>query len=150
MNSDEKISKTIHSFREVNKFFYRQMWQHANELGVTIVQLHILKILSEEPDLSLQELTKKMNTSKSTVSSTVDRLVKANYIERERSKEDRRAIVLNLTKLGEHKEKEGHALFFKRLSKLGDISEEDVENLLSLHQLIIEKINVTGDEKNDR
>ncbi|GAB3054656.1 MarR family winged helix-turn-helix transcriptional regulator [Virgibacillus ainsalahensis] len=148
MDKEEKISNIIYSFREVNKFFYKQMWHHANELGVTVVQLQIMKILSEQPDMSLLKLTKKMNIGKSTVSSTVDRLVKADYIKREQSEADRRAIVLNLTELGKTKEREGHALFYKRLSRLDEISDEDTEKLFELHQLIKEKIKVNGDEKN--
>ncbi|WP_249872202.1 MarR family winged helix-turn-helix transcriptional regulator [Oceanobacillus saliphilus] len=148
MDKHEKITKIIYSFREVNNFFYKQMWHHANEMGVTVVQLQILKLLSQEPNLSLQELTGKMNISKSTVSSTVDRLVKASYIEREQSLTDRRSIVLNLTVLGKKKEIEGNQLFQKRLKDLNDISDEDTEKLLELHQLVKEKINVNGDEQN--
>ncbi|WP_099158885.1 MarR family winged helix-turn-helix transcriptional regulator [Virgibacillus ndiopensis] len=147
MDSDKKIRDIIFSFREVNRFFYKQMWQHANELGVTIVQLQILKILSEEPNLSLLSLTKKMSAGKSTISSTVDRLVKADYVKRERSTEDRRAIILNLTPLGEEKKKEAHALFMQRLSKLHEISDSDVEQLIEIHQLIKEKIKITGDDE---
>jgi MarR family transcriptional regulator, organic hydroperoxide resistance regulator len=146
MEKDKKISSIISSFREVDKFFYKQMWHHANELGVTVVQLRILKLISQKPNLSLQELTEKMEINKSTVSATVDRLVKASYIKREQSTIDRRAIVLNLTVLGNEKEKEGHQLFYKRLRGLNDISDEDVKSLLKLHQLVKEKMNVNGDE----
>ncbi|WP_067729672.1 MarR family winged helix-turn-helix transcriptional regulator [Oceanobacillus damuensis] len=148
MDTDNKITKIIYSFREIDKFFYKQMWHHANELGITIVQLQILKLISLEPNLSLQELSRKMNLSKSTVSSTVDRLVKASYIKREQSMTDRRAIVLNLTELGKTKEKEGQQLFHQRLRNLNDISDEEIEKLLELHQLVKEKIKVNGDEQN--
>lgn len=150
MTSDDNISKIIQSFREVNSFFYKQMWQHANELGVTLVQLQVLKTLSANPGSSLQELTKKMHAGKSTISSTVDRLVKANYVKRERSMDDRRAIVLSLTALGKEKEKEGHTLFHERLSKLNEINDDDVKKIMELHQLIKEKIKVTGDDGIDR
>ncbi|WP_404450819.1 MarR family transcriptional regulator [Virgibacillus necropolis] len=150
MESEEKIHEVIQSFREVNRFFYKQMWQHANELGVTIVQLQILKILSDNPNISLQELTNKMSVGKSTVSSTVDRLVKAEYIIRERSEKDRRSIVLTLTKLGASKEKEGHALFYNRLSRLNEVDDADLEKLKDLHETIKEKIKITGDDEVER
>lgn len=150
VNQEEKVQDVIYSFRDVNRFFYKQMWQHANELGVTIVQLQILKILSDKPNISLQELTKKMRTGKSTVSSIVDRLVKADYVKREQSEEDRRAIVLSLTKLGETKKVEGHGLFIKRLSRLNEIDEADIEKLIELHELIKDKIKITGDDEVER
>ncbi|WP_100011856.1 MarR family winged helix-turn-helix transcriptional regulator [Lentibacillus sediminis] len=148
MEKDEKINGIVSSFREVNKYFHKQMWQHANELGVTLVQLQIMKIISEETDMSLLDLSGKMHINKSTVSSTVDRLVKAEYIRRERSREDRRAIVLNVTELGKEKLTEGYALFYKRLERLDEISEEEAKNLFRLHQLVKEKININGDEEN--
>lgn len=150
MDQEEKVQSVIHSFRDVSRFFYKQMWQHANELGVTIVQLQILKILAENPNISLQELTKRMSSGKSTVSSTVDRLVKADYVKRDRSEEDRRAIVLSLTKLGETKKKEGQTLFIKRLSRLNEIDEAEIEKLIELHELIKEKIKITGDDQLER
>lgn len=150
MNQEEKVQEIIYSFRGVNRFFYKQMWQHANELGVTLVQLQILKILADDPNISLQALTKKMSSGKSTISGTVDRLVKADYVKREHSKEDRRAIVLSLTKLGEAKKIEGNELYIKRLSRLNEIEEADIEKLLELHELIKDKIKVTGDDPLER
>lgn len=150
MESEEKVREIVYSFRDVNRFFYKQMWHHANELGVTIVQLQILKILSENPNISLQALTNKMNIGKSTVSSTVDRLVKAEFIKREQSTQDRRAIVLTLTKLGKVKEKDGHALFYDRLSRLNEIDDADLKKLKELHETIREKIKITGDDEVER
>ncbi|MFC2948841.1 MarR family winged helix-turn-helix transcriptional regulator [Virgibacillus sediminis] len=148
MEKEEKVTKILYSFREVNKYFYRQMWHHADEMGVTLVQLQIMKLVSEEPNMSLGELTRKMNLGKSTVSSTVDRLVKAGHLQREQSKKDRRAIILNLTEEGRAKQKEGIERYHKRLHKLGDITDEDAETLLRLHQMVQEKIKLNGDEEN--
>ncbi|BAC12029.1 transcriptional regulator (marR family) [Oceanobacillus iheyensis HTE831] len=147
MNAEEKITKIIHSFREVNRFYYKQMWHHADDLGITVVQLQTMKHISEHPNISLQELAEKMNISKSTVSSTVDRLVKASFLRREQSTSDRRAINLNLTEEGRQKEAEGKKLFFARLHELSEVSDEDTESLFRLHQLIIEKLTT---ERSDR
>ncbi|GAB3808182.1 MarR family winged helix-turn-helix transcriptional regulator [Virgibacillus kimchii] len=150
MDQREKISEILSSFRKVNKYLYRQMWHHANELGVTVVQLRFLKIISDCPDISLLEVTDKMEMSKSTASSVVDRLVKAGLVKREKSKTDRRAVVLRLTALGEEKEKEGYALFHQRMERLHELSEQDVRKLLHLHDQIAEKITVDGDDNFER
>ncbi|WP_404457018.1 MarR family winged helix-turn-helix transcriptional regulator [Oceanobacillus kapialis] len=146
MENEEKIRCITNSFRNMHNLFYKQMWHHANELGVTIVQLQILKILDDEPNLSLAQLCERMNSGKSAVSSTVDRLVKAQYIQREHSQADRRAIVLSLTPLGKEKKEEAHALYFKRLDPLSEISSEDMEELLRLHGLVQEKLKLIGDD----
>lgn len=150
VDRNEKTSKILSSFRKVNKYFYRQMWHHADELGVTVVQLRFLKTISDFPDISLLELADKMEMSKSTASSVVERLVKAGLVKREKSKTDKRAVVLQLTALGEEKEKEGHALFHKRMERLHELSEEDVEQLLYLHNRIAEKITLDGDDELER
>jgi len=147
VDQNEKTSKILHSFRKVNRNFYKQMWHHANKLGITVVQLRFLKTISDFPDISLLELTEKMEMSKSTASSVVERLVKAGLVKREKSKTDRRAIVLQLTALGEEKETEGHALFHERLERLNELSEEDVQKLLHLHEQIAEKISLDGDDE---
>lgn len=126
------------------------MWHHANELGVTVVQLRFLKTISDFPDISLLDLAEKMEMSKSTASSVVERLVKAGLVKREKSEKDRRAVVLQLTVLGEEKEKEGHALFHKRMERLHELSEEDVQHLLDLHNRIAEKIVLNGDDEIER
>ncbi|MFC3040969.1 MarR family winged helix-turn-helix transcriptional regulator [Virgibacillus xinjiangensis] len=148
MERHEKVTEILYSFREVNKYFYRQMWHHADEMGVTLVQLQIMKLISEEPNMSLGELTQKMNLGKSTVSSTVERLVKAGYLKREQSTEDRRVVILNLTEVGREKQKEGIEKYHIRLQKLGDITDEDAKTLLRLHQMVQEKIKLNGDEEN--
>ncbi|WP_042220764.1 MarR family winged helix-turn-helix transcriptional regulator [Oceanobacillus manasiensis] len=147
MEKEDKIRQITYSFRKMHHLFYKQMWHHANQLGVTVVQLQILKILDDEPNLSLAQLCERLNSGKSAVSTTVDRLVKANYIKRDHSKADRRAIVLTLTPLGKEKKEEGRAIYFQQLSPLGDISEQDMDELLRLHQLVQDKMNLIGDDK---
>lgn len=143
---NELIRNLLSSFREVNSAFYKQSWQHAKDLGITVVQLQILRTLNLNPGLSLQQLTEYLHTGKSTVSSTVDRLVKAGFILRESSEKDRRAIVLSLTELGREKEAEGHANFYKRVKGLNEIDPESISELLHIHSLIVKKLNDIGDD----
>ena len=146
MEEYETIRKLISSFREVNQQFYQRTWQHADDLGVTIFQLQILRVLSTQSNLSLQDLTKELHVGKSTVSSTVDRLVKAGLIKREQSDKDRRAIVLNLTDLGREKQKSGQALFYERLKGLDHIPQDRIDELLEIHQLIIKNLKCIGED----
>ena len=146
MEEYETIRQLISSFREVNQQFYRRTWQHADELGITMFQLQILRVLSIKENLSLQDLTKELHVGKSTVSSTVDRLVKAGLVKREQSSQDRRAIVLNLTDLGREKHEAGKELFFEGLKGLHDIPKERIDELLDIHQLIIKNLKSIGDD----
>ena len=146
MEEYETIRQLISSFREVNQQFYRRTWQHADDLGITIFQLQILRVLSIEQNLSLQDLTKELHVGKSTVSSTIDRLVKAGLVKREQSSQDRRAIVLNLTDLGHERQKSGQAMFYEKLKGLDRIPKEQIDELLDIHQLIIKNLKSIGDD----
>ncbi|WP_026770976.1 MarR family winged helix-turn-helix transcriptional regulator [Sediminibacillus terrae] len=146
MQENKKIESIITSFREVSKAFYKQMWHNANDLGVTTLQLQIMKLLEEQPELGLVEIANKLNNSKSTISGTVERLVKAGYVERTRSEQDRRAIVLTLTEAGVKKKKESYKSYLERMEGLKEINDQDVEKLVELHSLILNKISDNGDE----
>ncbi|QDP38840.1 MarR family winged helix-turn-helix transcriptional regulator [Radiobacillus deserti] len=149
MDKNEKITRIIQSFRAVNRNFLIHIKRNANDLGVTTLQLQILKILHENPEMGLVELANKIESSKSTVSETVERLVKAGYIERKRSPKDRRALVMRLTDRGETEKAEAHKEYMKRLSGLDALDDKEVQTLLSLHEKIIQNIKTDGDEKNE-
>ncbi len=53
-----------------------------------------------QPEISLKELADKLSLEKSTVSRTVDGLVKRRFLNRETPSENRRLIKLNLTEAG--------------------------------------------------
>ncbi|WP_407272595.1 MarR family winged helix-turn-helix transcriptional regulator [Radiobacillus sp. PE A8.2] len=146
MTNDQKINCIVQSFREVNQVYYKQLWKNANSLGVTTLQLQILRILDLQPNISLVDLANQLNTGKSTVSETVERLVKANYVERKRSEQDRRVVVMTLTQLGQEKKAEAYIQYVERLSGLQEINEEDIEKLIELHKKIINKL-LDGDEQ---
>ncbi|AIF67165.1 transcriptional regulator [Terribacillus saccharophilus] len=146
LTDEEKISQVIQSFRCLNQAFHKQFWHNADQLGVTVVQLHILKVLADEPGTGLNDLAHKVNASKSTVSETVERLVQAELVKRERSTHDRRAIVLSLTPKGLEQKKTAYRTYLQRLGNISDFSTEEVETLLSLHSRLLQKITTQGDE----
>jgi DNA-binding MarR family transcriptional regulator len=139
MDGYSKISRIMHSFREVNREFYHLL-NEPDQLGITIMQLLVLRSLKEEPNIGLGELAERLQVGNSTMSGIVERLVKAGYLVRKRSENDRRTLLLRLTDEGEEKQKETHNIFMKQMSKIVDIPDKEIEQLLQLHQLIIGKL----------
>ena len=68
--------------------------------GVEInnAQGRIMFALWQEDGISINELAKKTQLGKSTLTSMLDRLEKMGYVKRERSKKDRRKILIRRTK----------------------------------------------------
>ncbi|URZ04671.1 MarR family winged helix-turn-helix transcriptional regulator [Clostridium felsineum] len=67
---------------------------------VTISQCHAIVEIGRNEELSLNELARILNLDKSTMSRTINKLVKEELVIREAHPEDRRYIVIRLTDKG--------------------------------------------------
>jgi DNA-binding MarR family transcriptional regulator len=93
-----------------------------NEYGIEInsAQGRIMFVLWQQDNISINELAKKTQLKKSTLTSMLDRLEKMGYIKRQRSKKDRRIILIKRTNKDRNLEKkyvelsQEHTKFFYR------------------------------------
>jgi DNA-binding MarR family transcriptional regulator len=95
--------KYIRDFRETVRIFEREIFlQNAASCcdGISLSQCHTLMEIEKNKDISVSELAQNMRLDKSTISRTVDSLVKLDYIERVIPEENRRMAILNLTDEG--------------------------------------------------
>ena len=79
----------------------RNLRKETEQLGVTSRQVTLLWLIRGKPGLSLRELAAEEGISAPALSGHVDRLEKANLIERARDTDDRRRVGLSLTDDGE-------------------------------------------------
>ena len=79
----------------------RQLRKETEQLGVTSRQVTLLWLIRGNPGLSLRELAAEEGISAPALSGHVDRLEKAQLIERVRDEDDRRRVGLALTEEGE-------------------------------------------------
>lgn len=142
MTEYEKVSLIFKSFREVQQTFHHAIWKEAEIFGLTPIQFFVLKTLNQNPGVGLTELAELIYIGNSAASGIVDRLVKLEMVVRERLETDRRSIALMLTEKGERLLKQANETSMERLSALLDMSDEDVEHLLRIHQLIVQKLSV--------
>jgi len=86
------------------KIYFACHTRHVNDpvKGVTLTanQGSVLDHLDDEESLTLQELALHLGVTPSTMSITVERLVKLGYISREKNKKDSRKVSLLLTAQG--------------------------------------------------
>jgi DNA-binding MarR family transcriptional regulator len=69
--------------------------------GLTITQCHPLLEIEEMGQSNLKDLASKMNLDKSTLSRTIDGLVRRGLVKREADSDDRRYVFLTLTAEGQ-------------------------------------------------
>ena len=85
----------------LGKAMYRQADRFLSSYGLTPSQFEILTVLSEEGEIPLNRLSERLCCACSNVTGIVDRLERDGLVKRERSREDRRVILLALTDKGQ-------------------------------------------------
>lgn len=136
----KQAGEVVQSFVAISKVLTKFTTQNAVSLGLTVQQMGILNIISTFPEITLKEITEKLNLPKSTVSTNVDSLVKLELIDRKITEDDRREIHLISTLKGKELSKKSsqNALSYQAMIlALEKIPEEDVEVLLRTHHELL-------------
>lgn len=147
-SENERIYQVMRSFRRVSRTLSHLLWETADDLHATVVQIMVLRVLDKCPDIGLNELADRLELGNSTMSGVVERLVSADLVERKRSAKDRRSLTMRLTREGKEKKDEAFgedSVLVKKLSKVLEIPSEDLEHLLRTHERIIEQLENKGD-----
>lgn len=90
-------------FRKVLRHFERELAVQNNSnccCGVTVTQCHALMELDMKDNLTLGELAARLNLDNSTVSRTVESLVRKELIDRKIPPRNRRTTIISLTDKG--------------------------------------------------
>lgn len=139
----KQAGEVVQSFMAISRTLAKFSKQNAASLGLTLQQMGILNTIYSSPEITLKEITEKLQLSKSTVSINVDDLVNIGLVERTTSKEDRREIHLILTLQGRELSKKSceNALSYKAMIKaLEKMSEEDIRFLLRIHTELLDNL----------
>lgn len=110
-----------------------------HDVEINSAQGRIMFALWQKDGVSINELAKKTQLKKSTLTSMLDRLERMGYVRRQRSKKDRRKILIKRTEKDRTMEKkyvevseEMTRLFYKGFSKSEiDRFEKDLERILN-------------------
>ena len=116
-------------------------WSEKLE-GIRLLDLHILKLAAENPEILLGEIRAELIIPNSTLTSAIDRLERKNLLERVISQRDRRSYELQLTKEGrlireEHRRVD---LLIGSLVLEAMDNEKEIELLIKLLEKILEEI----------
>lgn len=93
---DRIVETAVYLQAESRRLAKEQSTRH----GITATQLNVLKLLDTVGDLSLSQLSEKLAATNSSITGIIDRMVAANLVAREQSREDRRVWHIRLTPEG--------------------------------------------------
>ncbi|WP_226676019.1 MarR family winged helix-turn-helix transcriptional regulator [Rossellomorea aquimaris] len=114
--------------REITKL-YRSLLE---EIGVTYPQYLALLVLWEEQTISVKELGRKLFLDSGTLTPMLKRMEANGLVERTRSKEDERSVVISLTERGRDLKEKAECVPTRLLERL----EMDGEELKQLDQTL--------------
>lgn len=120
-----------HQLRRLERRLDSALQSGINCCGVTLVQCHTLLAIRDHGPLSMTHLADHMELDKSTVSRTVDGLVKDGLVDRAVNPDNRRAVNLDLTASGRHEADRINALCDASFSAiLAKLTEPEAETVL--------------------
>ncbi len=137
MSTTEKSRETVlHKFfRKLMEELLNKFSSEAIEMDLSLQEHYIIEILGRNEKMTISNLAEKVSAPLTTISSTLDRLYEQNYVERERSQEDRRVVEVSLSKKGQkcfdvHQE-ETEELIDQFLSQLSEDDKVEMQRILS-------------------
>lgn len=136
------------SYRRLQHKMRNVFRKYVNLDGLTEIQLLILKILDVHDALSLRELAEYIICSEGQTSLTVEELTDMGLVCRVRSEEDRRRVILTLTKEGAAKLDAitgGGSDYARVMSRVFDLSEEEIDVLIKLNNRLIRNLATEGE-----
>jgi MarR family 2-MHQ and catechol resistance regulon transcriptional repressor len=100
MTLDEGAERLHRLTKELLRRYQFRDWNQVCCYGISISQSHILDVLVEEGDLTMQQLARRMFKSVSTMTRVAGQLVRKGYIKRRQDPEDRRIVHVSITPQG--------------------------------------------------
>ena len=104
---------------------------YLNELGLTYTQYLVFLVLWEKDGITVSEICEKLLLDSGTVSPLLKKLQQAGYIEKVRSAEDDRVVVISLTEDGKALQKKAKDIPMK-VSSCVELSPEKAKQLYAL------------------
>lgn len=113
--------------------FMSKVVRGADATGLTISQIWVMDALIHVGPMNQRELGKKLLKSSGNITMVVDNLERMGLVERNRNPQDRRSMVVSLTKKGRKKVLDEFPEYVTRIKKKMDIlSPEELETLFQL------------------
>ena len=131
-------------FREHLRHFEREIEiQNSSNCccGVTLTQCHTLMELDKQDNISLKDLSERLYLDKSTLSRIVEGLVNIGLVDREIPKNNRRTILIKLTKKGVsvcEKINKDNNLYFQKV--LDSLSKDQLQIFFDSFKKIVTKM----------
>ena len=118
-------------FYAISRLITRAYQPHLESLGITYPQFLVLLVLWEEDGQTVNQIAEKLILNTNTITPLLKRMEQLELVSREKSKEDERKVMVNLTRKGQEMQVEAACIPDELLTKLAgkDIKREDFSEM---------------------
>lgn len=141
MNSISDIEHLFTTMMQLGKLMSQRTQETHEERIATMLQFAALNFVKEQPNGTVGDFAKFMQLSKSSATQLVERLVKADLVERLPDKDDRRIIRITLTPSGEKEYEVLHEQMLKKMKVFtSKIPAKDLREIIRITTNLIETL----------
>lgn len=118
-------------FYAISRLITRAYQPHLESLGITYPQFLVLLVLWEKDGQTVNQIADKLILNTNTITPLLKRMEQLELVSREKSKEDERKVMVNLTSKGQEMQVEAACIPDELLTKLAgkDIKREDFSEM---------------------
>ena len=131
LEESSRIQEMLTLVKRIMSVVKQNFESDFKKMGVTQSQILVMRVLNHYGDMKVSDISKELDLSNSTVSGIIDRLVEKKIVQRKRSDEDRRIVMISLADEYRQPVKKGLNAFAQKMRKaLSTMTEEDVESII--------------------
>lgn len=131
----------IQTVEKIRKFSEKISGKKLEAPGITPLQIQALDYIKNNPGTPVSGLSEYLFASPSAISQLTDRLFALKLIDRKSDPEDRRSVLVFLTKKGEQSIKKFKKEQIKDISFVTKfMSVDDIEQMIRIHKNVLKKI----------
>ena len=139
--TQEELKRFEVAMRRLRLRSVRIMGRALSRFDLTVSQHTLLFCLFHQEKCKMSELARELGITMGAATSIVDRLIKAGLVKRERSTEDRRVVLVSLSKKGRRMMEEVHKVTLELMANLlSRLSAREREAFLSAYEKMSEEI----------
>jgi DNA-binding MarR family transcriptional regulator len=131
----------IQTIEKIRKFSEKISGEGSEAPGITPLQFQAMDYMKKNPSVPVNGMAEHLFMSSSATSQLTDRLFASKLIDRASDPDDRRAVLVSLTKKGERDLKKFKKKQIKDIDFIAKyLSTNDIEQMIRIHKNVLKKI----------
>ena len=132
----------------VSRLLTKAYKPYLDKIGITYPQYLVLMVLWENNGITVNQISEKLLLNTNTISPLLKRIEKLDLIKRNRSKEDERSVIIQLTEKGEQLKDQALPIPEKLLNEL--LSENiKLSDVIHLKEMLDEWVTILSDKNKE-